>query len=182
MPSLLQPVTFTGLPAYQEFARQLHLRAPGTVASPIVAGGLGQLAEAICTADAVLLTGHGYSHTSWGTEPPWPYGDAAWYVGARNWGFGTTLPALATALHAAGGITARLLTLDACESGSTAVVDTFRSLMIRPDHVLIVAADGYIDWTAGERAIRHLVDVAHTGIPAIEAARTLPSLGPYCVA
>ncbi|TDC35860.1 hypothetical protein [Kribbella albertanoniae] len=182
MPSLLHPVTFIGLPAYQKFARQLHQRAPGTVGSPIVAGGLGQLAEAICTSDAVLLTGHGYSPTSWGDDSPWPYGDAAWYIGARNWGFGTTLPALAAALHAAGGITAQLLILDACESGSTAVVDTFRNLMTRPDHVLIVAADGYIDWTAGERAIHNLVDLANTGIPAIEAARALPNSAPYCVA
>ncbi|GAA3138725.1 hypothetical protein GCM10010530_68600 [Kribbella aluminosa] len=89
---------------------------------------------------------------------------------------------MATALHAAGGITAQLLILGACESGSTAVVDTFRNLMTRPDHVLIVAADGYIDWTACERAIHNLVDLAHTGIPAIEAARTLPSSAPYCVA
>jgi hypothetical protein len=89
---------------------------------------------------------------------------------------------LATALYAGGGITAQLLILDACESGSTAVVDAFHSLMTRPDHVLIVAADGYIDWTAGERAIHNLVDVVHTGIPAIEAARALPSLAPFCFA
>lgn len=75
--------------------------------------------QALCEpADAVILTGHGYSSETWrnsGTKRPWPGG--CWYVGGRGAGdAGMSLDELAAGIEQFGGFRTPLLVVDACEA------------------------------------------------------------------